>query len=78
MKKVLFFSALASSMLLISVQQKEPKVDVKKMNKFFNENYPFVSSGKALVGSDTIMVQSFIMTSGEITNLNYKEFLADL
>lgn len=78
MKQLSIFSILAASAMLFSAQQKTPKVDVKKMNKFFNKNYPLVTSGKAMVGKDTVSVQNFIMSSGEITNLNYKEFLADL
>lgn len=78
MKKQLLFSILASSFVLFSVQQQEPKVNTKKLNKFFNENYPFIPSGQVLMHGDTVSVQSFIMSSGEITNFNYKEFLSHL
>ena len=44
------------------------------LNEFCN----FVPSGFVVVGDDTSSVQSFYMSSTEITNLQYNEFLNDL
>lgn len=47
---------------------------MKTLNGFCN----YVPSGKAVVNGDTSTVQSFYMSAGEITNIQYNEFLFDL
>lgn len=46
----------------------------KSLNGFCN----FVPSGSSLVDGDTLSVQSFYMSTSEVTNREYNEFLTDL
>lgn len=55
-----------------------PKKNIKKGTKVLNEFCAYVPSGNVAINSDTISVQAFYMSKTEITNHQYKDFLADL
>ena len=54
------------------------KPSLKAAKKILNGWCSFVPSGLAVVEGDTLSVQSFYMSSGEITNIQYLEFLSYL
>ncbi len=54
------------------------KPSKKRALKTLQNFCAFIPSGNALVGKDTISVQSFYTSKTEITNLQYREFLFDL
>lgn len=79
MKKGFLFSLITSGILLtsFSISTKSPyseKAAMKQLNKWCS----YVPSGQAIVEEDTVNVQAFFMSSTEITNFQYKEFLAYL
>lgn len=56
-----------AALLFLSVQVKLPKS--------FKKQFTYVPSGKALLGSDTVSIQSFYMLNHEVTNKDYQSFL---
>jgi formylglycine-generating enzyme required for sulfatase activity len=74
-KQILLFSAL--SMVLMSfISGKKPSEKTAK--KQLDEFCAYVPSGTTLNQKDTVSVQGFYMSKGEITNFQYQEFLHDL
>lgn len=53
-------------------------ISLKGMKKALKDGYVYVPSGKTLMEKDTVSVQGFFMMKGEVTNLNYLEYLYDL
>lgn len=72
---VVFISGL---ILLASFTSGKKKTGWKHAKKTFEDFCTFIPSGNSLVEGDTISVQSFYMSSTEITNYQYNEFLTDL
>ena len=54
------------------------KPSVKRAMRVLNGFCAFVPSGAAVLGNDTVSVQSFFMSTTEVTNLQYAEFLSHL
>ncbi len=50
----------------------------KKTEKWLKEHFEYVPSGSVIMDKDTLSVQAFYMTSTEVTNGQYQEFLQDL
>lgn len=61
-------------MSFISGKKPSAKTALKTVKKFCS----YIPSGQTLVENDTVSVQSFYVSKGEITNFQYQEFLADL
>ena len=61
-------------MSFISGKKPSAKTALKTVKKFCS----YIPSGQTLVENDTVSVQSFYISKGEITNFQYQEFLADL
>ena len=77
MKTSLLISALFAAAILMSfTAEKKPssKLAMKALNGFCN----YVPSGSAVIDGDTLTVQAFYMSTTEVTNFQYKEFLFDL
>ena len=77
MKKLLFLSTAAVLIFASSFAEKKKltkKTALKTLNGFCN----YVPSGNAVISGDTLSVQSFYMSSTEITNFQYSEFLYSL
>jgi formylglycine-generating enzyme required for sulfatase activity len=77
MKTTLLTIAATCALLMFSfTTAKKPsmKTALKALEGFCN----YVPSGNSVVNGDTASVQAFYMSSGEITNLQYKEFLYEL
>lgn len=69
----IFFVALLAGTVLLSAFTPGKKKPVKTP-----EGFVFVPMGTTIVGNDTVSVQAFWMAKTEITNNDYREFLADL
>jgi len=77
MKTTLLIIAATCALLMFSfTTAKKPslKTAQRALDGFCN----YIPSGSTVVGGDTASVQAFYMSSGEITNLQYKEFLYEL
>lgn len=72
--KLLFAVITAGTILSFTSPKPSLKTATKALNGFCN----FVPSGKAVLNGDTSSVQAFYMSSTEITNYQYAEFLHDL
>ncbi|MCH2224230.1 MAG: formylglycine-generating enzyme family protein [Crocinitomicaceae bacterium] len=77
MKFTFILTTLSLSAICLSLAL-SPKKAVKKGTKALNDFCGYIPSGKVEINSDTISVQAFYMSKTEITNHQYKEFLADL
>ena len=74
--KKLFLFGITSIALMSFIAGNKPSL---KLAKKTIENFcVFVPSGNTLIEKDTVSVQSFYISKGEITNIQYAEFLADL
>jgi len=62
----------------ITSTQKEKKKMMEALAKFSKDKYAFIPMGSCIYKNDTISVQSFYMETTEVTNLEYRTFLADL
>lgn len=58
--------------------QKEKKKMIESLAKFNKDKYAFIPMGSFLYKKDTFSVQAFYMETTEVTNLEYRTFLADL
>lgn len=74
-KQTLLFGAL-SIVLMSFISGKKPSEKTAK--KQLDEFCAYVPSGNTLIEKDTVSVQGFYMSKGEVTNIQYQEFLADL
>ncbi len=71
--KVSLFAALIAGSMLLSAF-----VSYNKKQQKPPEGFVLVPSGKTIIGKDTISVQAFWISKTEISNEDYREFLADL
>jgi formylglycine-generating enzyme required for sulfatase activity len=83
MKRTLLSSILISTLILFSNSlysfKKEKKVTtLKEMKKIMQKGYSFVPSGNTIYENDTVSLQGFFMMKGEVTNMNYREYLSNL
>lgn len=83
MKRTLLSSILISTLILFSNSllslKKEKKVTtLKEMKKLMQKGFSYVSSGNTIYENDTVSLQGFFMLKGEVTNSNYREYLAFL
>lgn len=62
----------------ITSTQKEKKKMIEALAKFNKEKYALIPIGSCIYKNDTVSVQSFYMETTEVTNLEYRTFLADL
>ncbi|MBI3521298.1 MAG: SUMF1/EgtB/PvdO family nonheme iron enzyme [Bacteroidetes bacterium] len=58
--------------------QKEKKKMIEALIKANKEKYAYIPMGSFLYKKDTFSVQAFYMETTEVTNLEYRTFLADL
>ncbi|MBL1280619.1 MAG: SUMF1/EgtB/PvdO family nonheme iron enzyme [Fluviicola sp.] len=77
MKKISNILFLTASIFLLAFTFSK-KPSLKKAKKTLQNFCSFIPSGNALVGKDTVSVQSFYVSKTEITNIQYQEFLYDL
>ena len=62
----------------IAFASKEKKKMIDALSKFNKDKYSTIPMGSCIYKKDTISVQSFYMQVTEVTNLEYRTFLADL
>ena len=62
----------------IASTQKEKKKMIEALAKLNKDKYSYIPMGSFLYKKDTFSVQSFYMETTEVTNLEYRTFLADL
>lgn len=74
--KQLFVIGITSIILMSFISGNKPSAKTAK--KQLDEFCAYVPSGTTLDQKDTVSVQGFYMSQGEITNFQYLEFLADL
>lgn len=77
MKTSQLIAVLIAGLILVSFTSSK-KTGLKHAKKTLNGFCSFIPSGNSLVNGDTVSVQSFYMSSSEVTNLQYNEFLSDL
>ncbi|MDG1331420.1 MAG: SUMF1/EgtB/PvdO family nonheme iron enzyme [Crocinitomicaceae bacterium] len=77
MKRSQLFVILLSGLILASFSTSK-KTGIKLAKKTLDNFCEFIPSGNSVVEGDTVSVQSFYMSSSEISNLQYQEFLDDL
>ncbi|MFT6245344.1 MAG: sulfatase activating formylglycine-generating enzyme [Salibacteraceae bacterium] len=77
MKTSLLITVLFVVAILMSFTA-EKKPSSKQAKKSLNGFCNYVPSGSIVIDSDTTTVQAFYMSTTEVTNLQYKEFLIDL
>ncbi|MDB0037752.1 formylglycine-generating enzyme family protein [bacterium] len=78
MKTSQLLVVLMAGLILASFTSSKKKTGLKYAQKTLDGFCKYIPSGNSLVNGDTLSVQSFYMSSSEITNLQYNEFLADL
>lgn len=78
MKRSQLIAVLIAGLILVSFTTSKRKTGLKYAKKTLDEFCEYIPSGNSLVDGDTLSVQSFYMSSSEITNLQYNEFLSDL
>ncbi len=74
--KHFFVIGITSIALMSFISGKKPSAKTAK--KQLDEFCAYVPSGQTLNEKDTVSVQGFYMSKGEVTNSQYKEFLMDL
>ncbi|MGV3630397.1 MAG: SUMF1/EgtB/PvdO family nonheme iron enzyme [Bacteroidota bacterium] len=72
--KRLFLSALVLPVLAFTLINTKASAVPKKLKK----DFAFVPSGLVVRSGDTLSVQAFYISKGEVTNKEYRLFLADL
>lgn len=77
MKRGQLFSILLAGIVLVSFTTTK-KTGLKRAQKTLDGFCQFIPSGNSLVEGDTLSVQAFYMSSTEVTNFQYREFLVDL
>ncbi len=58
--------------------EKEKKKMIESVIKFDRSNYSYIPMGTCIYKNEAVSVQSFYMQTTEVTNLQYRTFLADL
>ena len=77
MKRSQLFVILLTGLILASFSTSK-KTGIKLAKKTLEGFCEFIPSGNSVVEGDTTSVQSFEMSSSEITNFQYQEFLDHL
>ena len=77
MKGSHMIAVLIAGLILVSFTSSK-KTGLKFAKKTLDGFCTYIPSGNSLVDGDTISVQSFYMSTSEVTNLQYNEFLFDL
>jgi len=77
MKKILATSCLAFTILLISFSTTK-KPSLKRAMKVLDGFCNYVPNGNTVVEGDTLSVNSFYMSTTEITNIQFQEFIYSL
>lgn len=77
MKKTLATSCLAFTIILISFSTTK-KPSLKRAMKVLDGFCNYVPNGNTVIEGDTLSVNSFYMSSTEITNIQYQEFIYSL
>ncbi len=77
MKTSQLITILFAGLILASFTTSK-KTGLKHAKKTLDGFCSYIPSGNSLIDGDTISIQSFYMSSSEITNLQYNEFLTDL
>lgn len=62
----------------IKYLQKEKKTMIESVIKFNKNKYVYIPTGSCQYKNETISAQAFYMQTTEVTNLEYRTFLADL
>ncbi len=81
MKNLTCLTLVVISCILISFNEDEkPKYskNIKELLKIVDDEFVFVPSGSTILDDKPISIQSFFMSKGEVTNKQYRLFLADL
>lgn len=79
MKTTLLVVGVSLCGFLISLNTPQKSITtLSEMKKALKEGYAYIPSGKTRIGQDTVSCQGFFMMKGEVSNLNYKEYLSDL
>jgi sulfatase modifying factor 1 len=73
-----YFLTLVSSFFFLISSSFKPKPSAKSALKVLNGFANFIPNGSVIVDQDTSTVQSFYMSSTEVSNLQYLEFLSFL
>lgn len=76
--KTLYFLFLLFSQVAFGATSDGGKPSMKNAMRILNGFCSFIPSGHAVVNKDTFSVQAFYISSTEITNLQYLEFLYEL
>ena len=74
--KHLLFVGITSITLMSFISGNKPSAKTAK--KVLDNFCAYVPSGNTLIENDTVSVQGFYISQGEITNIQYAEFLTDL
>ena len=72
----LIILALSAAIAMSFTSGKKPSL--KTAMKDLKSHCVYVPSGITLIEKDTVSLQGFYISKGEVTNLQYREFLADL
>ena len=77
MNRSQLFVILLAGLILVSFTTSK-KTGIKLAKKTLDDFCELIPSGNSVFEGDTVSVQSFYMSSSEITNFQYQEFLTDL
>lgn len=77
MKRILILSTLISLIFLLQSNQKN-KTAQKELEKAFKHHFVYVPSGNFTYEESTVNINEFAMSTTEISNMEYQEFLQDL
>lgn len=72
----LIILGLSATIVMSFISGKKPSL--KTAMKNLESHCVYVPSGITLIEKDTVAIQGFYISKGEVTNLQYREFLADL
>lgn len=76
MKKLIF--SLSVVFLFFASNAKSQNKSIFKLSKSISKQYAFIPMGSFKLDSTTVSCQAFYISKYEISNLQYREFLADL
>lgn len=72
----IIFSMMICCLLVSFAAYKKP--NLKSAKKVLSKLCVEVPAGKAVIHGDSVSLESFYISKGEVTNIQYQEFLADL
>lgn len=78
MKKLSYYLILLFGFFFVSLTQKDKPMSLKDLKGVINSEFAFIKAGLVKLDNDTLSVQPFIISEGEITNAEYQTFLNDL